>query len=488
MTRRITLAMLLRTTLAVTFLSACAADTQERVEPPSGSLTGYYQVHIALDTIDPAEVTQVRVGGIRAYDIAADGQRVVATVQGHPEAGLVDVEVESATDMEQFPDAFEYLPPVEPAFMRIASLGASLSQGVQNGVPTGYGALVSPAAQVAGQLGGYFPRPIFVDGLFPEMTFDDVSAPPACTAPSLTAHLTQASGGLADVIVQGFDTGRKNPDIEVHNVAVGASTLSDVLHGVSPDMIGGEFLPRLVYSPYQNIEQTQLEVVESLAPTLIISVDLYGNDAIAPLFTGSTIDVSAATPLEELEPDLEEMVGRLAATGAYVFLANLPRPSLLPLAAQKKRRVIARVVAAAREAGEDEEQAALLGAMEADQAIEAMDQNAATYNELLSGFADLYDNVHVVDTAPFVDDLADGGLMVGGEQLSAQKFGGILGIDSIHFTDTGYALLANLILDEINEVLGTSVPHVDVEQVLRTDRGSPSAIAELGFDVTLCAQ
>lgn len=469
------------------FFVACATEEESGVvEPSSGTSTGYYQVRIQDVALDPASVVDVRFGGIRAYGIEPDGDGFYVTVQGHPEPGMVDLEVDTDAGTEMYPAAFEYLPPRDPAFARIAALGASLSQGVQNGVPTSHGALVSPPAQVAGQLGGYFPRPVFTEGLFPEMELADLGPPPECASPSIGSHLSKASAGLADIIINGFETGRQNPDIEVHNVAVGGAYLSEVLHGVSPDTLGGEFVPRLVYSPYKPLTQTQLEVIEELKPTLVMSVDLFGNDAIEPLFTGSTIDPQVATPVEEIRSDLSEIVQRLAATGAEVFIANLPRPSLLPLAAQKKRRMIAAAVAAAQEAGEDEEQAAIGAEQQADAAIMAMDDNAAEYNNVLAMQADQYDNVHVVDTSSLATDLEDGGIEVGETVLTATKLGGLTGIDSLHFTDTGYALLANIMIESINETLGTDAPQVDVASVLDSDKGSPQALREAGFDVSQC--
>lgn len=56
----------------------------------------------------------------------------------------------------------------------------------------------------------------------------------------------------------------------------------------------------------------------------------------------------------------------------------------------------------------------------------------------------------------------------------------------MHFTDTGYAMFANLFLETINEALGTEVPLIDLDPIAASDAGSPSAIAAAGLDVSQC--
>ncbi len=470
----------------ISLVGSCAADDEQIVSPASGAKSGYYDVRLVPPGLTPAEIVEVRFGGIKAYDLRVDDAALQVTIQGHPHSGPVDIELDTETGSQVLPDAFEYLPALDPRFERIAAVGASLSQGVQNGVPTAHGGLYSPPAQLARQLQGYMPLPILVDPLFPEMTVDDIGPPPACDRPSIESFVVMSAGDALDVLLRGFQHGRVDPELEAHNVAVGGFKLENVLRGPSMDVIGGDFIARLVYSPLEDPTDTQLDIVEDLHPTLIVSTDLYGNDAIAPFVSGSGIRLEESTPLEQFEPDLQETIERLAATGAEVFVANIPRPSLLPVALAKKRSLIEDAVAAAREAGEDEARAAFDSEQLADEAIQAVDTRARAYNDLLETFVARYTNVHVVDMAARTEEVEMDGLLVSGTTLTVKKFGGLLGLDSIHFTDTGYAFLANLFVSAINDVLGTAVPEIDLTAVLANDRSSPKVLAEMGFDPTLC--
>ena len=54
------------------------------------------------------------------------------------------------------------------------ALGASLTQGVQGGVPTQHGQLHSPPRYLSVQTGAYLPLPLMVDGLFPTIDAEDI--------------------------------------------------------------------------------------------------------------------------------------------------------------------------------------------------------------------------------------------------------------------------------------------------------------------------
>lgn len=85
-----------------------------------------------------------------------------------------------------------------------------------------------------------------------------------------------------------------------------------------------------------------------------------------------------------------------------------------------------------------------------------------------------------------IAELAESGIDVGGQHLTTGKFGGLLSFDGVHFTDIGYAMLANLFVDTLNDVLATAVPPLDLGRVIESDAGSPASIAAAGLDVSLC--
>lgn len=166
--------------------------------------------------------------------------------------------------------------------------------------------------------------------------------------------------------------------------------------------------------------------------------------------------------------DLHELVDRLAATGAQVFLATLPRPSLLPVTTAKKEAM---------------EAAGLAGA---DERIATIDGMAESANAALREKATEYPNVHAVELAHGVGLIESVGLAAGDQLLGVDRFQGLLGLDGVHFTDAGYGLLANLFIHTINLELGMNIPGVDLGAVVAADPESSAALVAAGLEVSQC--
>ena len=86
------------------------------------------------------------------------------------------------------------------------------------------------------------------------------------------------------------------------------------------------------------------------------------------------------------------------------------------------------------------------------------------YNQALADAMAPYPNLHVVDFKQYVADV-EGGIVVGGERLTTDSWGGLLSLDDLHLTDTGYALYAQKFIDAINAVEHTEIPAIDVDAV-----------------------
>ena len=80
-----------------------------------------------------------------------------------------------------------------------------------------------------------------------------------------------------------------------------------------------------------------------------------------------------------------------------------------------------------------------------------------------------------------VETIRTSGVRAGGELCTAARFGGLLSLDNLHFTDTGYAVLANLFIEAINAQLGAQIPLVDVDAVHADDPLTPSKLSAAGF-------
>jgi lysophospholipase L1-like esterase len=463
--------------------------------PESGSSTGYYRVELqASEEHDLSSVTRVELGGISAIDVRIDGsQRITFLVQGVPEPGSVALVIQLDEGPVRQDDAFTYDPPRDERFTRVAAFGASFTQGVQDGVPNYHGALHNPALQAARQLGAYLPVPALKPGLLPTIELDDLGPPPECVAPDPEEHASAEAAAILGALLDpesgelAFHLGRVDPDVEVRNVAVGGTDLGDMLHGTTDFGLG--FMSHLVYDPYGGISDPappQIELVEGLDPTLILCTDTYGNDVISAILGNDGIDPADVTDVDELQADIEELVARLAATGAESFLANVPRPSLLPAMPDRRRHTIALLRDEAVADGADPVEAEAEAAEEVDGLIAEIDAIATDINARLEEAAAQEPSVHVVDLSAEFERLVDDGIHVGGQTLTAQRYGGIVTLDGLHFTDTGYGILANIFLDAIDQALGTTTPRVDLEAVIAGDRRSPESLAADGFDAAAC--
>jgi lysophospholipase L1-like esterase len=449
--------------LPLVLLSACAAAGPDASEPIAGF--GYTPVRLDLADLGvPGEdVDAVTVGGVAAYDLVPDGDTLTVTVQGGP-PGPAAVRLRVG-DAELDAGTVTYAPPVDPLFDRVVAFGASLTQGTWNGTPSLESQLAGPAAVIARQAGAHLPLPLLAHDLFPPIAPSDIGPPPGCAVPDIEGHVATSAAGLLGKLVDDAGSfswagGRVDPTLVPANVAVGGWRLAHMLRGV-PDDVHYTFMGHLTLDPSGGMLDpleggTQIERVEALEPTLIVSTDLFGNDVITAITSGE-VDLSQITPEAALAPDLEEVVARLAGTGAEVFLATLPRVDFL-LAAQHLR------------------------GPELDEVVAA----GARYNELLVAEADRYDNVHVVDTASWVDALGSTPLQVGDRQVSTRPFDGLLSLDGVHFTAVGYALFAQRFLDAVEEATGVHVPPPDLAAIAETDPNAPWNLRAQGFDPALC--
>lgn len=477
-------------------LAACKSPGVVTSEPAAGAMSGYYEVSFDVSEarID-GEVTSVFVGGIRAYDIRHQGDAVTVIVQGAPASGPADVEMDHAEGTAVFAGAFTYDPPVDPLFDRVMAMGASLTQGTQGGVPTYHANLANPAFQFARQGGAYLPLPLLVPDLFAVIGPEDIGPAPYCTPPDVIDFIAEASvdvvNKLNDVEADrvGFYLGRVDPDLVPQDVAVGGSKVANLVHGAGADF-GKQFVTKLVYAPYNDILEdvtvSQLELVEDFGPTLVLSTDAFGNDLIAAIFESLDIDTSKLTPVAELRADLTELVDRLEATGAEVFLANMPRATVLPATADKREAAINRARTFAENAGEDVDLAVAEETAAVDARIAEVEAVGVEYNAILEELAASRPTIHRVDFAGRVEEIERDELIVDGVALSVRKFGGLLSTDGVHFSDTGYALVANLFVETINAELGLNLEAIDLAPVLATDPYSPATLAEGGLVVAEC--
>lgn len=458
----------------------------ESVDPPTataspstGSMAGYFPLTIDLAPvdIDPHDVEQVIVAGLDTYDLTPAGSTLTVTVQGAPDPGPAEVTLRVADTEHALGPLLSYAPPLDPRFTRIAAIGASLGQGVQRGVPSVHGTLMSPPAQVARHLGGHMPLPVPVDDFLAQITLDDVGAPPDCETPDVADFIVgQATRALPTLVdpetrVISIALARMDPAITPYNLSAGNSRVADVLDGPTDDL-PARVLSHFVYEPETDplgpVHRSQLDVLDAIEPDIVISVDLYGNDLINGIVNADALDPEANSPLEELHLDLEATLARLGEMPAEVFIGDLPRPSVLARAAFRLARAEAR--------GEREQ---------AEERLARIDADVAATNAALWRLAERWPNIHVVGLADRLDALGEGRVLAG-THFDVRRFGGLVGLDGLHFTDTGYALVAEAVVDTIAATLDIELPPMDIEAVAAADPENPDRLRESGLEPLDC--
>jgi lysophospholipase L1-like esterase len=344
-------------------------------------------------------------------------------------------------------------------------------------------AMFAPSAQLAKQAGVYFPLPLTKRGYIPYIEpedFDEGGGDDPCRPSDLTdkeiRNLDNALSGFRSLEGRLAPNAiRIDPEIAVQNAAVGGEVLGGVVRGA--EAVGMPVLTLLEHLIYDPVDSwgamlaapeigSQLDYVLTLKPTLVMTVDIGGNDVLPAL---SRFDAARIPSDEYWRDHYRELFSRLGAE-TYVFIADLPDITLLPDERIKRAEKIA----------SGETTAAV------DAKLEAIRARLDEVNEILAEEAASYPNVTIVPFTKLVDDMFETGLEAGGQQLSFDNFGGFISLDGLHLSKTGYGVLANLFIDSMNEKLGTEIPAIDIDALVESDPYSPANLAPYGLSVTAC--
>ena len=161
---------------------------------------------------------------------------------------------------------------------------------------------------------------------------------------------------------------------------------------------------------------------------------------------------------------LQTMMARLGKLHGHYYIANMPSLTFVPHVVALRKALV--------DAGKD--------TSAFDAKVAQIDAATDAYNQALLAAMAPYPNLHVVDFKQYVADVR-GGVTVGGERLTVEHWGGMISLDDLHLTDTGYALYAQKFIDAINAVEGTAIPAIDVETVHAEDALAPSKTRAAGY-------
>jgi hypothetical protein len=100
--------------------------------------------------------------------------------------------------------------------------------------------------------------------------------------------------------------------------------------------------------------------------------------------------------------------------------------------------------------------------------IAAIQSTVTQYNTVIAQEVTAVGGV-LVDIHTFIQNLAQNGITINNYQATATFLGGLFGLDGIHPTNTGYALIANQFIDTLNASRNTTFADVNVAAVAAAD-------------------
>lgn len=368
-----------------------------------------------------------------------------------------------------------------PGFETTVVIGDSLAAGFQNGSlldsqqPNGWASLV---AKQAG--------------------FNLVL--PLVAAPGAPAVLQLASLGPPPVITQasGTSPGRDNPTAQPYDIAVPGHNLNDLINR-KPVLVPAsaeDLITDVVLALPLTVGRSQLNLAIFLKPTALF-VWIGNNDALAADIAGTP---AAMTPVDTFTQQYQQLISTLqSSTKAKLIVANIPDvtgvPYLTPGAV-----IIAEVSAGSglsqqavsfllgiqpgdlvNTTGLAEVQAAIaallhgqlptpltddafLNAAEIAQVRATVDQYNAVIAQQVSSAGGILVDIHAA-----FQSLSESGITINNYPATTSFLGGLFGLDGIHPTNTGYALIANQYIQAINAGLKTNIAAVDVSSIASSD-------------------
>jgi hypothetical protein len=481
-------------------------DAVLTVSPPEGSSYGNYLVEVTSDVPIFANLTpddfRVALGDNALIFVSkVDDTRIIGLAQGHPapsnentEPFDVDIQIETPEGIATNVNGFRFLPPIAPIFNNVYTIGASFSAGTQSNSINAEGQLHGPVALAIEQLGAYFGNPLANEPGLPHKPFlSEINRVSGLIEVNESAALDEILG-FVTAGGNTFSEARVDPRLVAHNLSIPGAGARHMVDGTTgPDDVGFTIFSIFNQAPEADVFSAlgdpvefgvlpPIEVIEANNPTAVFSaIDFYGNDVLG----GDDL------PTSEIKADLLEMFQRAAALPSRpaFFVLTLLDVNVVPgdSFGQDERYEVLRTNAAMIEAADqvNAELAALglpprifvgdffLPFMEI---IEANNNAAVSINGLegtVSQGVNGENDILVVD--------ADGDT----QRIGLDLFEGFISLDGLHLTNTGYAMIANGLIDLVNRSVGPNaadpanrlltadVPFINIPEILANDPLAP---------------
>jgi len=295
----------------------------------------------------------------------------------------------------------------------------------------------------------------------------------------------------------GTTTGRDNFAIQPTDLAVPGAFVNDVLTTVplANPAAGQQQINQLVLGfPGLGYGQvySQLQWAIKLQPTTIF-LWIGNNDALIADLAGSP---SAMTSVANFTSQYTSLIQQLSTlTSAHLVIGNIPDVTLVPYL-QPAALVLAEYSAAtgiptstlsvlfgisagdfvtpqglteisAILAGKQKTPLSDAGVLTAAEAATVKSQ-VTSFNQVISQQAQSV-GATVVDINALFNKIASQGLTINGYTGTTSFLGGFFSLDGIHPTNTGYAVVANSFIDQMNSAISTKIPDVNLGTVAAAD-------------------
>jgi len=314
----------------------------------------------------------------------------------------------------------------------------------------------------------------------------------------------------ADAFTVGFGLGGRVDPFEVPNVvAVPEQRVRDALDrrwDIDPqDLSTVDTVEDLILGlPFAFLPAppaSQVETALAQVPTFAV-VWLGNEDVLAAARRG---DAEGLTPSPEFREAIEEVLDALVASGAGAAVANIPDPTVLPLFMPEQElfdylvehrdpedpvepdvthdgiRILLGVprrgymlrtfqaFASAEGIGDGLQPAPLPGNLFLSaREVRRIRLAVRRYNAAIAAAA-AERGIVLVDVHGLFEGWRGEGVDAGGRHLATGYLGGLFGLDGIHPTNSGHALIAGAVLDAINRACGTDLEGPDLDAVVAAD-------------------
>jgi hypothetical protein len=371
-------------------------------------------------------------------------------------------------------------------FSNLIFLGDSLTAGTQNGSLLDAQQVNSYPALLAAQIN----TPITL---------------PLLAAPGVPNVLQLSLDPISLYFAPGESAGRDNPSVQPTDLAIPGASLADIYY-VTPANTDDPATQYILGEPGlpNGDSLSQALWAKQLQPTTIVL--WAGNvEAISAVQNGSTANLTSAATFAAQYTDLIAWLTQ--NTNAHLVLLNVPDVTTVPylISAAQAATIAsgtfgvdpnyfyalwgvapgdylnATGMQSALKAVEDPSFAPLKSSDYLTPSdIALLQSTVIAYNQSIAQQATQV-NATLVDMHAALLNLAQNGTTINGTPVTFQYLGGIFSLDGVHPTNTGYALVANTILQSLNSSLKAQFPLVNVGPIAAADPLFPANMPEVPY-------